>query len=51
VIREFKAATADNNELLYKVCGVVISPTGERQYVTSAAKIYDVLIAPRMRGK
>ncbi len=32
-----------SNELLHKVCDVVISPTGERQFVVSAQKMSDVL--------
>jgi hypothetical protein len=31
-----------SNELLYKVCDVVISPTGERRFITSAKKMAEV---------
>lgn len=31
-----------SNELLCKVCDVVVSPTGERRFVTSAQKMTDV---------
>jgi len=37
-----------SNELLHKVCDVVITATGEQQYVLSPHKVYDELIAPRM---
>ena len=34
------------NELHEKICDVVILPNGERQFMPSATKMYDVLIAP-----
>jgi hypothetical protein len=46
--RDFKGAIAESNELFYKLCDVIVSPTGERRYVASAEKAYDVLIAPRL---
>jgi hypothetical protein len=49
--RDFKRAMAESNELIYKVCDVVVSPTGERRYVASATKMYEVLIAPRLPRK
>ena len=39
---------AESYELLHKVCDVVVSENGERHYVASATKMYDVLIAPRL---
>lgn len=39
----------ESNELLHQVCDVVISPSGERQFVASGKKMYDVLIAPGLR--
>jgi hypothetical protein len=44
-------AVIDSYELLHKVCDVVVSPTGERQFVASATKMHDVLIAPRLPRK
>jgi hypothetical protein len=41
-------SAAKSNELLHKVCDVVVTATGERQYVLSPQKMYDELIAPRM---
>ncbi len=49
--RDFKGAMAGSNELLDQICDVVLSETGERQYVISAAKMHDVLIAPRLQRK
>jgi glutamyl-tRNA reductase len=49
--RDFKRAIAESNERLFRSCDVVISPTGERQYVASKEKMYDVYIAPRLRRK
>jgi hypothetical protein len=49
--RDFKRAVAESNELFYKLCDVVTSPTGERRFVASGPKMYDVLIAPRRRRK
>jgi hypothetical protein len=49
--RDIHRSAAKSNELLYKVCDVVVSPTGERQFVTSAKKMYDVLIVPKLRRK
>jgi hypothetical protein len=36
------------NDLHHKICDVVISPTGERRYILSAAKMHEVFIAPRL---
>jgi hypothetical protein len=49
--RDFKRAVAESNELLSKLCDVVISPSGERRFLASATKAYDVLIAPRLQRK
>lgn len=49
--RDFKRVIAESNELFYKLCDVVISPTGERRFVASAEKAYDVLVAPRLPRK
>jgi hypothetical protein len=49
--RDFKRAMAESNELIYKLCDVVISPTGERRFVASGTKMHDVLIAPKLREK
>ena len=37
-------SAAKSNEVLHKLCDVV---TGEQQFVLSAKKIHDTLIAPR----
>ena len=39
---------AESRELLLKVCDVVIDEQGNRRYITNAAKMYDVLVAPRL---
>jgi glutamyl-tRNA reductase len=39
-------SAAKSNEVLDRLCDVVISPTGERHFVLSATKINDALIAP-----
>jgi hypothetical protein len=49
--RDIHRSATESNKLLDKVCDVVISPTGERHFVTSAKKMYDVLIAPRLSQK
>lgn len=49
--RDFKGAIAGSNERLLRVCDVVVSPAGEKQFVTSKQKMYDVYIAPRLQGK
>ena len=49
--RDMHHFAAESNELLHKICDVVISPTGERQFVASFSKMYDVLIAPGLQRK
>jgi hypothetical protein len=39
------------NDLHHKICDVVVSPSGERRYITSAAKMHEVFIAPRLAKK
>ena len=39
------------DDLHRKICDVVVSPTGERRYITSAAKMHAVFIAPRLAKK
>jgi hypothetical protein len=47
--RDIHREAIESNELLHKICDVVILPTGEQQFVASAAKMYEVLIAPKLR--
>ena len=48
--QDIHRSAAKSNELLHRVCDVVLTPTGEQQFVISARKVHDVLIAPRHRG-
>ena len=38
-------SAAKSNEMLDKLCDVVVSPTGERQFVLSAKKVNDRFLA------
>jgi hypothetical protein len=38
-----------SNEILHRLCDIVTSPDGERQFVVSAQKIHNELIAPRLQ--
>ena len=49
--RDPERAKAELDELFYKETDVIVSPTGERRYVASAEKAYEVLIAPRLARK
>jgi hypothetical protein len=45
--RDFHRAVAESNERLLRICDVVISPTGERQYVASKEKMIAEYMASR----
>jgi hypothetical protein len=38
----------ESQQLLEKVCDLVVLPNGERRYIASKQKMYDYFIAPRV---
>ncbi len=49
--RDFDRTIAESNERLLRICDVVISPTGERQFVASKEKMIAEYMASRRRRK
>ena len=49
--QDMHRSATESNELLYEICDVVVSPTGEYQFVISAEKIHDALSAPCQQSK
>jgi hypothetical protein len=49
--QDFHRAIAESNERLLRICDLVISPTGERQFVTSKEKMLDEYMTSRRRRK